>query len=133
MRVALAVVVVVVVVVALAASVGPPGHTYRRNADFAACMGEAWPPVDEESFEVLQRCHDTQQYAIACKNKIALATTTIKNFGSKSTRKWSASEADSCRDRMASKQEGFDPNTKKFGCPKDKKELLALLNSLERG
>jgi hypothetical protein len=22
-------------------------------------MGEAWPPVDEESFEVLQRCHDT--------------------------------------------------------------------------
>jgi hypothetical protein len=59
MRVALAVVVVVVVVVALAASVGPPGHTYRRNADFAACMGEAWPPVDEESFEVLQRCHDT--------------------------------------------------------------------------
>ncbi len=25
----------------------------------AACMGEAWPPVGEESFEVLKRCHDT--------------------------------------------------------------------------
>ena len=59
MRVALAVVVVVVVVVALAAIVGPPGHTYRRNADFSACVGEAWPPVDEDSFEALQRCHDS--------------------------------------------------------------------------
>ena len=54
----MAVVVAVVVVVALAAAIGPPGQTYRRNSAFAACMGEWWPPVDEQSLEVLHQCHD---------------------------------------------------------------------------
>ena len=56
MRVVLGVVVAIVVVVALAASLGPPGQTYRRNSAFAACMGGSWPPMDEQSFEMLQQC-----------------------------------------------------------------------------
>lgn len=57
MRVALAVV-VAVVVLGLLVTLGPPGQTYRRNSAFATCMGESWPPVDEQSLETLQQCHD---------------------------------------------------------------------------
>jgi hypothetical protein len=56
----------------------------------------------------------------------------IANFGEKSNRHWSGTEVDAQKDRKSLKAEGFDPTTKRFGCPKDKKALLSLLNSLER-
>jgi len=59
MRIALAVLAGVRVVVAVVAVVGPPGHTYRRDSDFAACMGESWPPFDDESYGLLEVCRET--------------------------------------------------------------------------
>jgi hypothetical protein len=57
---------------------------------------------------------------------------TIANFGEKSLRRWSGTEADARKDRKELSTEGFDAKTKKWSCPKDKAALLALLNSLER-
>jgi hypothetical protein len=67
-----------------------------------------------------------------CTMGIRNSKATIANFGEKSDRYWSGAETDARKDRKELKAEGFDASTKKFSCPKDKKELLALLNSLER-
>ena len=53
---------------------------------------------------------------------------TIANFGEKSSRRWSGTEADARNDRKTLKANGFDASTKTFECPKDKKALLELLN-----
>ena len=57
MRIVLGIVVVVGLLGA-AATVGPPGQTYRRSSAFAACVEGSWPAMDEQSFETVQQCHD---------------------------------------------------------------------------
>jgi hypothetical protein len=70
--------------------------------------------------------------ALYCTMGIRNSMATIANFGEKSDRHWAGAEADARKDRKELKAEGFDASTKQFGCPQDKKALLALLNSLER-
>jgi len=70
--------------------------------------------------------------ALYCTMGIRNSRATIANFGEKSRRHWSGTEADARKDRKELSTEGFDAKTRRWGCPKDKTALLALLNSLER-